>query len=291
MAKAQQPPAKPPESKNRNLFLRIATAVVLLPIVLGLIWMGGLPFAALIGVAALLCAVELCAMALGDDPLRLPAALGAFAMPFFFIVPGLGEESLHWLYALVVVVILTWRLLRNAPVESAGRDVSYATFGMLYASLIGYLMPLRGLGEVESWSGGGWVVLACALTWLGDTGAYTAGRLFGKNKMYPRISPAKTWEGFAGGMLSSIGGAFALRATLLPALTGGDAIVLGILGGIGGPIGDLVESMLKRSFGVKDSGDILPGHGGMLDRVDALMINAPIVYFYAKNIVLARGGE
>ena len=121
------------------------------------------------------------------------------------------------------------------------------------------------------------------------TGAYAAGRLFGKHKLYPRISPAKTWEGFIGGLLAAIGAAFATRAILLPdALSVLDCVLLGLLGGIGGPLGDLAESMLKRAYAVKDSGNILPGHGGMLDRVDALMINAPLVYFYAR-IVLHQG--
>jgi phosphatidate cytidylyltransferase len=279
-------PAPAAPSKNRNLLERLATAAVLLPIVLGLIWKGELPFATLIACAAVLNTVEFAAMSMRDDPLRLPAALAALAMPFFFMVPALGEQNIHWLWAGLAVVALTMRLLRDAPVEGAGNQVSLAVFAAVYGSLIGYLVPLRQLGEESSWTGGGWVILACAMTWGGDTGAYFTGRLFGKHKLYPRISPAKTWEGFFGGLATSIAAAFIVRALLLPALTVGHAVALGVIGGLGGPLGDLAESMLKRAYGVKDSGNVLPGHGGMLDRVDALMINAPLVYFFAKLFVL-----
>lgn len=277
-------------AKNRNLLERVGTAIVLLPLVLWLIWLGGLPLAAMLGVASALNAVEVCAMGIKEDPLRVVAALAALAMPFFFIHPDLGEAALHWLYAGAVIVTLAWRMLRNAPVESAGRDVAVTVFALVYGSLMGYLMPLRMLGGTEqSWTAAGWVILAAALTWVCDTAAYFAGRAFGKHKLYPRISPAKTWEGFAGGMVGTLASAFVVRATILPVLSVGDCIALGLIAGVTGPVGDLVESMLKRSFGVKDSGHILPGHGGMLDRVDALMVNAPVVYFYAKTFTLARG--
>lgn len=279
--------AAPKKSANRNLAERVGTAVVLLPLVLWLMWLGGLPFACLIAAAAAVNAVEFCAMALKEDALRVPASLAAFAMPFFFIVPELGADKLHWLWSALVVIALTWRLLRDAPVESAGRDVSFTVFGGIYAALLGYMVPLRQLGEEHTWEGAGWVILAAALTWVGDTSAYFAGRFLGKNKLYPRISPAKTWEGFFGGMAGAIGAAFVVRWLLLPQLTAIDALALGVLGGIAGPIGDLVESMLKRAFSIKDSGNILPGHGGMLDRVDALMFNAPVVYLYAKLFVVS----
>lgn len=279
------PPAKK-ESANRNLAVRLTTALVLLPLVLWLIWLGELPFATLVAVAGMLNAVELSKMMLGDDPLRVPAALAALAMPFFFLVPSLGAAHLHWLWVGLLLVAMTWRLLRNAPVDTAAGDVGAVVFAGLYGSMLGYLVPLRELGAANSWTGGAWVILACSLTWVGDTFAYFFGRAFGKHKLYPRISPAKSWEGFFGGMLGAVLSAFVVRALVLPELSAFDSVALGVVAGIGGPIGDLVESMLKRSCKVKDSGTILPGHGGMLDRVDALMFNAPIVFFYAKVFVL-----
>ena len=283
------PPAPKTPSKNRNLLERVVTAMVLLPVVLWVIHRGGLSLGILAAIAGVLNAVEFSAMSLGEDPLRIPAALAALAMPFFFLEPSLGEANLHWLWAALAVSALTMRLMRDAPVDGAGDHVTRAVFAGVYGSLIGYLVPLRQLGEESSWAGAGWVLLACSVTWGGDTGAYFAGRFFGRTKLYPRISPAKTREGFVGGLLTSLAAAFIVRHLALTQLSVGDTVLLGLLGGIGGPIGDLAESMLKRAYGVKDSGNILPGHGGMLDRVDALMINAPLIYFYAKLFVPPAG--
>jgi phosphatidate cytidylyltransferase len=133
------------------------------------------------------------------------------------------------------------------------------------------------------------VVLLLSVTWMNDTGAYFAGRALGRHKMIPRVSPSKTWEGFAGGLLFSLGAAFAVRAIGFPALTAPDCLFLGLAAGILGPTGDLAESSLKRGFGVKDSGKILPGHGGLLDRIDALLFTAPLFYFFA--LATQRGGR
>ncbi|HEX4384045.1 MAG TPA: phosphatidate cytidylyltransferase, partial [Myxococcales bacterium] len=119
-------------------------------------------------------------------------------------------------------------------------------------------------------------------TWANDTGAYFAGRAFGKHKLYPRISPSKTWEGAIGGTLSSIVGACVVQRFFLPALSLHGAIVIGAGAAILGPLGDLSESMLKRAYGAKDSGKLLPGHGGLLDRLDALLFNAPFVLLCAR---------
>jgi len=125
-----------------------------------------------------------------------------------------------------------------------------------------------------------WVISALVITWANDTCAYFAGRLFGRHKLHPAVSPNKTWEGFAGGAFGSVAGMFVARWVAFPALTTVDCIALGLLGAVLGPLGDLCESLLKRAHGVKDSGTLIPGHGGLLDRVDALLFNAPAVYLY-----------
>lgn len=281
---AAQAPAK---DANRNLVQRVVTALSLLPLVLGAVWMGGAYFAALGVVVGALGAHEAATMAMGRNSLRTVAVAGASAMTLFFLLPEQGERWLHWVWTAVTMLALVWRMFQRAPLDTAARDVSATVFAALYAGLIGYCVGLRELGEAQSWGGSTWVILAFAVTWCGDTGAYFAGRFFGKRKLFPSISPAKTWEGFAGGMLMTVVGALTV-AWLLPApqLTWGHAVVIGIIGGVAGPIGDLVESMLKRACKVKDSGTLLPGHGGMLDRVDALLFNAPAVYLYATAVVL-----
>jgi phosphatidate cytidylyltransferase len=129
--------------------------------------------------------------------------------------------------------------------------------------------------------------MALLLTWGNDTGAYAFGRTMGRHKLYPKVSPGKTWEGFFGGMIVATALALAAKATFFPSLSWIDAIALGIPTSILGPIGDLSESMIKRAYGVKDSGKLIPGHGGLLDRVDALLFNAPFIYLYAV-LVFAR---
>jgi phosphatidate cytidylyltransferase len=131
-----------------------------------------------------------------------------------------------------------------------------------------------------------WVFLLLALAWLCDTGGYFAGRFFGRRKLYERVSPKKTWEGFFGGIILTTVGVFVLRATALPALSAVDAAIIGVGLGTVGVVGDLAESMLKRAFNVKDSGWIMPGHGGLLDRVDSVLFIAPLLYGYA---VLVKG--
>ena len=117
------------------------------------------------------------------------------------------------------------------------------------------------------------------LLWLNDTGAYFVGSLVGKHKLFERISPGKTWEGSAGGALFALATAWGLSMLFIQ-LTTMHWLILAIIVVISGTIGDLVESMLKRSLGIKDSGNILPGHGGMLDRFDAVLISAPFVFVY-----------
>jgi phosphatidate cytidylyltransferase len=124
-----------------------------------------------------------------------------------------------------------------------------------------------------------------AVTWASDSGAYFAGRAFGRTKMSPRLSPKKTWEGFAGGTLAAVGagvGIIALLGLPVSALVG---VALGLIGAVGGTLGDLAESMLKRQAGVKDSGNLIPGHGGLLDRVDSLLWTAPLTYYLLAAIL------
>ena len=162
------------------------------------------------------------------------------------------------------------------------QDVAYSLFGLLYA-VIPFIFFI-GLGFVqgtyEAYIPLGFLILL----WTNDTGAYLAGRSFGRRKLFERISPNKTWEGFFGGVAMAVVGATILSYYfgILPiGIWIGMALIIGIFG----TLGDLVESMLKRNVGVKDSGNILPGHGGLLDRFDGLLMAAPLVFLFLKNIL------
>ena len=266
-----------------NLVLRIASGIVLFPLAVWLTWLGGLPFAALAGAAAAVGAGELIAMfgALGVAEIfgivvaaATPVAAQLVDGPQLW--PAWGSAAL----AGAVVVLLSAFLFRREPVETIPPRIATVTFSWLYIGLL--LSTLVGLRRVDG-HGASWVVLAFVVTWANDTFAYFAGRAFGRHRMLERISPKKTWEGFAGGAVGSIVGALVCRWILpgLDLLTALEAVVIGAGAAVLGPLGDFCESMVKRAAGVKDSGKLIPGHGGLLDRIDALLFVAPWIYVWA----------
>ncbi len=161
-------------------------------------------------------------------------------------------------------------------------DIAYTFLGLFYVSVpFFFFMALGFVGD----AGFNWVVPLgfMILLWSNDTGAYLVGRSFGKQKLFERISPKKTWEGFFGGLLLAVIASLILHH-YFPVLHSYQWITVALLIGVFGTLGDLVESMLKRSLLVKDSGTILPGHGGLLDRFDGLLIAAPLVYCFLMLI-------
>ncbi len=264
--------------KSRELVLRIVSAAVLIPLLIGLIALGGRAFDVLVAVVAALSVFEVCAMAMRPLP---PVAM--LAVVSAALLPLCAPFGLHLFTALAVLLLicvfggLQAGLWGKGDLAAGVARVPWLVFSLAYAAL-----PLALVAQLRGFSGGDWwVVLLLSITWMNDTGAYFAGRAFGRHRLMPRVSPSKTWEGFAGGLLFSLGAAFAVRAIGFPGLTVPDCLFLGVAAGIVGPSGDLAESSLKRSFGVKDSGKVLPGHGGILDRIDALLFTAPLVYFFA----------
>jgi phosphatidate cytidylyltransferase len=275
---------------NRNLILRAATAAVLLPLVLWLCSLGGLPFALLIAAAAGAAAFEVNGLPWAPREQGAAPAPGraiSISLVASVLVAGLiavlAERPQPYLSApgllsALVIVSLADALFFELDLSRAPVRIGLAVLGAAWPGLLlSALVPLRQLPD-----GTGWLVLTLTVTWANDTGGYFAGRAFGRYKLFPRISPKKTWEGFAGGMAGSIGGAVVVKLLFIPALSVPAAAAIGAGAGLLGPLGDLSESMLKRAFGAKDSGRLLPGHGGMLDRIDALFFNAPFVLLCAR---------
>ncbi len=264
--------------KNKNLLIRIVSGLTLLPIVLFLMARGGLYSTGLLSVAAAICASEY--YLITQKKLSPAAWVGivlAGVLPALpLISPARAGEGAFWLLAAYFFFAFTYHLIRG-PLPEAPLLVAHLGVGMLYGAVgLTAVSAMRLLPD-----GMGWVVAALTITWSNDTAAYFAGRFLGRHKLYPAVSPNKTWEGFFGGMVGSVVGMFVARAFFFPhVFTVVDCVFLGICGGILGPIGDLCESMLKRAYGVKDSGVAIPGHGGILDRIDALIFNAPLVYVY-----------
>ncbi len=173
-------------------------------------------------------------------------------------------------------------LLSPGPAERRIKDMAITAFGIVYIGLtLSTIAPTRLL------PGGEWLVLFLALiTWAADTGAYYAGTLWGKHQLAPRISPKKTVEGLLGGVGLAVAAALVAQAWFVPQLQPMDTVILGVVLTGAGLFGDLLESAIKRRVGVKDSGSILPGHGGMLDRIDSLLFTAPTFYYY---VIWIRG--
>ncbi len=263
---------------RRNLFERAISAVVLLPVAIWLTSLGGWPFAGLVAVAAGLCAAELLLM---SGPLKLAEWFGvtvAGAIPLLAAVHR-GETLLpSWAplalafatMALLVLLLLTHDQQGEVAIRAGRVALAWLYCGLLASTLVG----------VRVHGGTAWVVLAFVVTWANDTFAYFTGMLFGKHRLYEKVSPKKTWEGFAGGAAGSLAGALVIRSTMLPELPVAEAVLLGAGAAVLGPLGDFTESLLKRAAGVKDSGKLIPGHGGLLDRIDALLFVVPWVYLF-----------
>ncbi len=271
------------DSKNRrNLALRVLSGAILFPIAVWFTFRGGLPFASFAAVAAAIAAAELVGMfgAIGAGEafgIAVAAALpimGAFGEGGH-LLPGWSGIAL----AGAMVVLFTAFLFGRSQLEEIPRALSVVVLSWLYCGLL-----VATIVGVSLRFGPPWVILAFVVTWANDTLAYFSGHAFGKHKMCERISPKKTWEGFAGGVAGSVAGALVTQWLLLPALSAGAAVVVGLGASVVGPLGDLSESMLKRAAGVKDSGRIMPGHGGLLDRIDALLFVGPWVYVCAAYL-------
>ena len=208
----------------------------------------------------------------------------SFEIPFgliggILLAVLLSQKAMHIapesITGLVVAVLLV-ELFCKKDLKTALTDGAVLLIGVLYVGwLLGHLLLLRNL------NGGEYLIFFVFLvTWSCDTGAYYTGRLLGSRALAPRVSPNKTIEGAVGGIVWGLASSLLARWWFLPALSIQDAVGLGLLLGVFGQLGDLTESMLKRSAGVKDSSRLVPGHGGILDKVDSLIFAAPAFYYY-----------
>ena len=247
-----------------NLRLRILSAAVLAPLAVLAVWMGGLPFLLLVWGAIGLLALEWATMSAPETPIRAAAVMAIMLLGAAVAVKA-GYFKSAWL-AVAVGAVVVWGV---AMIWRRDDGPMHEAFGVLYLGVpMVALLWLRSGGQ-----GRAWTLVLLAATWSADIGAYAGGSLIGGPKLWPRITPKKTWSGFVVGILAAMAAAEAV-AFLLPGRGGPPtawAWAAGLVVGLATMAGDLCESMLKRGFGVKDSGSIIPGHGGLLDRVDGLM--------------------
>ena len=262
------------------LLTRILSALILAPMVIGVIWIGGWPFYSLLALAFCIAAYEFVQLMWRSS----------FQPPLFFSITLIFALWLNTLFpqtnllqpavAFILISSLTWQLTHRQGAPTV--DWALALIGGLYLGMAGaHFMLTRRLPEGERW-----LLLLLTGTWLADSGAYFVGSRFGRHKMTPSLSPRKSWEGLIGGVIFGMAlNPIVAAAFGLPAIHGA---VLGLIGALVGTLGDLSISMIKRQVGAKDAGNLIPGHGGVLDRLDSLMFTVIVGYYYIVWVALAH---
>ncbi|MEL6612527.1 MAG: phosphatidate cytidylyltransferase [Bacteroidota bacterium] len=267
-----------------NLTLRVLTALVAAPLVLGAVWLGGWVFGAVTVVAAVLAQLEVMQMAEARGEVQpnrwLGGALGALAAAWP-LVPYATDVLVVGLLVLLVAE-LKRRTVR--PLE----NVAVTSFSVFYpAGLFGFLVALRE-GPDDPVLGFWLAASVFLMVWAADSLAYFTGKTWSSfaktHPLFPRVSPKKTWEGSLGGFLGAVAAIAILKTWAVPVLSWLDVAVLGFIAGALSQLGDLAESLFKRAAGVKDSAGYLPGHGGLMDRFDALLVAAPLIYLYLDHV-------
>ena len=283
--------------------VRVATAVILIPGVVAAVWWGSTGLVAgFAGLVTLLALLEFFALGehVGLHGYKIWTCIGALAVIFqqwaateaqswrladnvrLTRAPAATELPLELVLFIFVLGAAAIALLSQTPLSQAIGNLSISAAGLLFIALpFSAVVRLHGISVL----GPRLLLFTLVLVWAGDMLAYFVGRWLGQTRMAPQLSPHKTWEGAAANLVASVAVGILLASWLR--LDARDVVFMAALANIAGQAGDLTESAYKRSGGVKDSGTILPGHGGMLDRIDALILAAPVVWYYFE-LVLAR---
>jgi phosphatidate cytidylyltransferase len=257
---------------------RVISGIFAIPIVLGVVLYGSeWLFFALIAAVVQVGIYEYFTMTdrVGVEGYPVVAAVLSLLLLFSFKLEG--RYLLEWGVVAFLSLFTAWAV-KDKNIKVAVDQISYSLLGVFYvAGLSGYFILIHGLEN-----GKYWIVFLFLITWLGDSAAYYGGRKFGSRPLAPTISPGKTIEGSLFGLLGSFSGGILAKFTFLPGVPLWHCLLAAIICGIIGQIGDLAESILKRYTGVKDSGKLMPGHGGVLDRIDSLLFAGPVFYLYYR---------
>jgi phosphatidate cytidylyltransferase len=256
---------------------RVLTALVLIPLIVYVVlWSPAWAVLAVTALVALLCYHEYTGIAAGYQAGRLgPLGYGAG-----LLILALPSEGAALLAAVAAALIALSLALRADDLRGGIARAAFLLLGVVYVFGCWRFAPLLGAQNRY------WLMYALMLNWIGDIGAYYVGRAVGRHKLAPIVSPGKSWEGSAASLAASLLFGFFFLRWAIPAVPTAAALALTAAANVAGQFGDLCESALKRGAGVKDSGTLLPGHGGMLDRVDSTLFTLPVVYLY---LALVRG--
>ncbi len=266
---------------------RVVSAIVFIPVLMAALWVGGPVWFTLIASLGLLLGLyEYYVLArCGGVAIGLVATM-ALLTAFFT-----GHHE--WVGGLLAVLVVTellfslWRQRNKEDHSEALPLVAARLTGVLYIGLLGsYLVGLRVIESSIPQLPAKLLTFFFIVIFAGDTGAFYTGKSIGRHKLAPLISPGKTWEGVVGGLAGNLLAAVIARLTFFPELPAGHLVPLAVVMGILGIAGDLCESMIKRGAKAKDAGKLIPGHGGLLDRLDSMLFNAPLLYYYALFLLL-----
>lgn len=255
---------------------RVLSAIVMLPPVLVTAWLGGWWFAGLVALLAGLAVWELTALLAKTDHSPLPHL--AVPLAVLLVLEGqLPPDPRRLQIFLVVAILIGLTIMLFRPTPRPGNDWLLTLGAGLYLGMsLRFLPLLRGLE-----AGLGWLAVTALTTWVADSGAYFIGSRFGAHKLWPRISPKKSWEGLFGGLAVGLVAALLLGPRLIPGLLWWQGLLIGLVVGVSGLFGDLSESVFKRQVGEKDSSHLIPGHGGFFDRIDSFLFVGPCLYLLA----------
>jgi phosphatidate cytidylyltransferase len=262
------------------LYKRVLSGLLFLPIFYLFTWI--LPpeyFLALVMVAAVLGQYEFYRMAQARGiraSALLGSALGALVIldAYHPLLPATGA----FLLGACLLAVMVVRLFSARPVDGAIEDVSATFMGVVYVALLFSFQVSIRMGD----DGRQWLVFLYFIIWASDIGAYSTGIPFGRHRLYEKISPKKSIEGLIGALAASAGMALLCQWWFMPSIGTGTIVGIALALASAGTIGDLVESLFKRAAGVKDSGTLIPGHGGILDRMDSMLFAAPVLYYYLR---------
>jgi phosphatidate cytidylyltransferase len=263
-----------------NTAVRIIVSAIAIPAIVVVSYLGSFYFFIFVLAIAIISFYEFCLLARNKE-IAANLFLGILSVILLITNSFRNFIDFYALLLLVVLILAAIELFRNKG--SAIINLGTTLIGILYIGLFASaLVSIREFYPIE-YDRGGLVILSILFSiWICDSAAFFGGTALGKHRMFPRVSPKKSWEGAVFGLLFAVGTMISSKAVFLEFISWKDAILIGLLIGIVGQLGDLIESLFKRDTGVKDSSDFIPGHGGVFDRFDSLLYTAPVVFLYIK---------
>ncbi len=269
-----------------NTAQRILVSLVAIPLIVAVCYIGKIPFLLFVIIIGLMAFHEFYSMAKKKNIflnllIGFPSVIAIILNNYFQFI------EFKFLLLIIVLLLLLTELFRNK--SSAIQNIGASLLGIFYMGF--FAASILGIREFFAYSDllyteGGFIIISILVSiWICDSAAFFLGTAFGKHKMFPRVSPNKSWEGAIAGFVFAVLTMIAAKALILDFLSLTDALVIGIIVGAFGQIGDLIESLIKRDAGVKDSSALIPGHGGIFDRFDSLLFSSPIIYIYLNYFV------